>query len=134
MQFSKECVPPPHPSLVNRNILVGLESGQIDSLFNVKKEEDDNDEGTPKQSGSKTKQEKKKPLINTLVGCKSIFTRHKANLAVVKQHPKCEAQFATGGCENELKIWDLAASDKMTFSARNVSWSTSFVLTSMAVS
>lgn len=86
-----------------------MESGEIDYVFKVKKETEDK------------KRIVKKTIIKTVVGTNNFIRRHKPNLEAMSQHPAFESIFATGGCENDLKIWDLVNKKKMIFSARNVS-------------
>ncbi|XP_018013736.1 WD repeat-containing protein 74 [Hyalella azteca] len=88
-------------SIINTkgNVLVGLESGHICSLLKCPRKE--------------------LIAIDTLHRVKASF-RDKPKLSVVKTHPDHSARLATGGCENDLKIWDLENTKKPIFSAKNV--------------
>ena len=44
-----------------------------------------------------------------------------ANLERMKQNPENHQLVATGGKENDLKVWDLQQPDKPVFMAKNVS-------------
>ncbi|KAF2357619.1 WD40-repeat-containing domain [Trinorchestia longiramus] len=81
------------------HVLVGMESGHICHLF---------------------KGEKKDQIrIDTL--CRVIASyKDKPKLGAVKIHPTDDNKIATGGCENDLKIWDIENTRKPVYSAKNV--------------
>ena len=66
--------------------------------------------------------DKKPPFANTLTKAyQGPYAKWKQNMEVMKQNPYLESQFATGGCHNDLKIFDLNRPRKRIFAARNVS-------------
>jgi len=85
------------------NVLVGLSSGEVDYLMRSKD------------------QAQKSPLIQTLPPkYKGPFAKWKQSLEVLRPHPLLEGVFATGGCHNDLKIFDINRPKLRIFSARNV--------------
>jgi len=65
----------------------------------------------------------KQTQIDTLRGAKFHNQKHKPTLSCVKPDPFYEERIATGGCENDLRVWDLnATKNKAVFVARNVSF------------
>lgn len=86
----------------NRIVLVGLESGHIGELEFCKKEE-----------------EEPLKLVDTLHSVKCMF-KDRPRLGVVKEYPGHEDRFATGGCENDLAIWNFNHPKEPVFKARNL--------------
>uniref|UniRef100_A0A6A7FXF9 WD repeat-containing protein 74-like n=1 Tax=Hirondellea gigas TaxID=1518452 RepID=A0A6A7FXF9_9CRUS len=82
------------------HILVAVESGHIGTLFKCEKSE-------------------QKVFSDTLHGVKCTF-KAKPTLKTIKGHPGHATQFATGGCENNLKIWDIERPNRAIFMAKNV--------------